>query len=72
MSEIASVEIHGSCVFTDNIYLTLPEILRSIRAKNPNQMSLLAYQKLILTAQNDQEKNLHSVYLRIPPRDQHH
>ena len=38
LREIASKEIHGSCVFTDNIYLALPEILHLIRADKQNQM----------------------------------
>ena len=54
ISKITSIEIHGFCVFTDNIYLALPEILQLIRADKSNQMSQLAYQKLILTDQNDQ------------------
>ena len=52
ISEITSIEIHGSCVSTDNIYLALPEILQLILADKPIQMSWLAYQKLILKAQN--------------------
>ena len=54
ITEITSIGIHGSCVYRDNIYIALLEILRLIRADKPNQMSRLAYQKLILTAQNDQ------------------
>ena len=36
--EITSKKIHGSCVFTDNIYLALPEILHLIQANKPKQM----------------------------------
>ena len=36
--EITSKEIHYSCVFADNIYLALPEILHLIRADKPKQM----------------------------------
>ena len=57
ISEISSIEIHRSCVFINDIYLALPEILQLIRADKPNQMSRLAYQKLFLlsTAQNMSE-----------------
>ena len=62
-------EIHRSCVFTDNIYLALPEILHLIRADKQNQMPQNHSIHNGMRTNLDGSKNLHSVYLSISPHD---